>query len=87
MSPCHRGRWGGGWQDEIYPGKRKISLSLRECVSVPWLSPTLGRGFEGGVGCLSDVREEVCCEGVAWAAGPGGIQEGQLEGRMTWWYW
>lgn len=39
----------GGRQGEIYPGKRKPSLSLRECVSMQGLS-LIPRGAGLGMG-------------------------------------
>lgn len=83
--PAHRGSWGP--QGEIYPGKRKISLSLGECVSVPCLAQSHTRGAGLGVGWAACPRLGKACfgGGGARAAGPGGIQEAQLEGRMPRW--
>lgn len=76
--PAHRGRWGR--QGEIYPGKRKISLSLRECVSIPWLSPTAGRAAGLGVGWAAHLMLGKTCAGgkggrCARAAGPRGSKK------------
>lgn len=85
-APAHRGRWGR--QGEIYPGKREISLSLRECVSVPWLSPIptqAGRlvwGWGGLPGCRWGRRVLGCTR----AAGPGDPR-GPAEGEDAWVAW
>lgn len=82
MSPC--APWEMGRQAEIYPAKRKISLSLREHVSTPWLRPTPGGWFGAGLrgGGLSERGKKCVVDGGCSGSRVWGIQEGQLEGRM-----